>query len=740
VRKLMWFALGFTASCALGTYFYTDFLLQAAIVVGSVSLFVLMLSYWVRKLRISFVLLLGMAFGLLVFHLQDVSYYQPARDMEKQTQKFSVEVMDYTEVTDNGCAFDGRIFLEGKPYSVRVYLNEYERLEPGHRVSGKFKFYQTIGKSEFYQSEGIFLTAYQAEKPVILRCYLPQWYHYGAIWRMQLKQIIHRSFPEDTAGFAKALLLGDKSGIDYALDTNFAQSGIRHIIAVSGLHVSILFGLIYLLTMKRRFLTALIGIPAVIAFAAVAGFSPSVTRASIMQILAMLALLCNREYDPLTALGFSALTMEIVNPLIVSSVSFQLTMGCMIGIFLFSERIKNWIVAAFHLEKRKGKITSWFAGSVSVTLSAMVFTTPLSAYYFGMVSLVGVVTNLLCLWVVTFIFYGVMLSCVLGVISSAAAGIAGWIVAWPIRYVLTTATFLGQLPMAAVYTESVYIIIWLIICYVLLGIFLLTKKKRVSLFAGAAVFGLACAVLFSWLEPTLWQCHVTVLDVGQGQSVILQGGGKTYLVDCGGDYDEGAADKAAETLLSRGIKQLDGIILTHMDYDHAGGVPYLLQRVETQMLYLPRMTDETGLSNSLKSMVDDTFVVGEDIRLTFEDTSLTIFAPESANSGNESSMCILFQTENCDILVPGDRGFAAEKLLLKDHQLPELEVLVVGHHGSKYATSKELLNQTKPEYAIISAGENNRYGHPAEELLQRLLDFGCQILCTADYGTIVFRR
>lgn len=459
-----------------------------------------------------------------------------------------------------------------------------------------------------------------------------------------------------------------------------------------------------------------------------------------MQILAMLAMVCNREYDPLTALGFSALTMEMVNPLIVSSVSFQLSMGCMIGIFLFSERIKNWVVAAFHLEKRKGKITSWFAGSVSVTLSAMVFTTPLSAYYFGVISLVGVITNLLCLWVITFVFYGVMLVCLLGIVSGPAAGIAGWIVAWPIRYVLTTATFLGQLPMAAVYTESVYIIIWLIICYVLLGIFLLTKKKRVSLFAGAAVFGLACAVTFSWLEPMLWECHVTVLDVGQGQSVILQGDGKTYLVDCGGDYDEGAADQAAETLLSRGISKLDGIILTHMDYDHAGGVQYLLQRVESQVLYLPRMTDETGLTDTLKSMAADTVTVGEDICLTFGDTSLTIFAPESYNSGNESSMCILFQTENCDILVPGDRGFAAEKLLLKDHQLPELEVLVVGHHGSKYSTSTDLLKETMPQYAIISAGENNRYGHPAEELLQRLLDFGCQILCTADYGTVVFRR
>ena len=238
----------------------------------------------------------------------------------------------------------------------------------------------------------------------------------------------------------------------------------------------------------------------------------------------------------------------------------------------------------------------------------------------------------------------------------------------------------------------------------------------------------------------LWECHVTVLDVGQGQSVILHSEGKTYLVDCGGDYDQGAADMAAETLLSRGISRIDGLIVTHLDQDHAGGVEMLLSRIQTDALYLPRVVDENGTGEQLAAMVSNTKVIGEDVSLTFGDTKLTIFAPVSPNSGNESSMCILFQTENCDILIPGDRGAAAEQLLMEDHELPKLEVLVVGHHGSKYSTTEALLAQTRPEYALISVGADNSYGHPAKETLSRLLEFGCTIFTTADCGSIVFRR
>ena len=362
------------------------------------------------------------------------------------------------------------------------------------------------------------------------------------------------------------------------------------------------------------------------------------------------------------------------------------------------------------------------------------------AYYFGTVSLVGVLTNLLVLWVITFVFYGVMLVCFVSFFWSWGASALAWVVSVPIQFVLWITGLLSKLPMAAVYTKSEYILLWLVGVYGLLIIFLVMKQKRPGLFAGMILIGLVMAVGASWVEPLLWECHVTVLDVGQGQSVILHSEGKTYLVDCGGDYDQGAADVAAETLLSRGISRIDGLIITHLDRDHAGGVEMLLTRIQTDTLYLPRVVDEKGTGEQLASLVSYTKVIGEDVCLTFGETKLTIFAPVSPNSGNESSMCILFQTKNCDILIPGDRGAPSEQLLLEHYSLPKLEVLVVGHHGSKHSTTEALLAQTRPEYALISVGADNSYGHPAKEILARLLEFGCMIFTTAENGSIVFRR
>ena len=740
MRILMWLSLGVTVACTLGAYIYGSWIFPAAVVLLSLSLLVLVLTFWYPKLRMITVILFGVSIGFGVFSLQDNTIFADARELHNQKTTVTIEALDYSYPTQYGAAFDGRLVLEGQGFQVRTYLDTDPKLEPGDRVKGEFRLSFTVGESEYYPADGIFLVAYPQGHAIIQNYYEPLWYHYPAIWRQTLKDQIDNCFPEDTAGFAKALLLGDRTGIDYETNTAFKVSGISHIIAVSGLHVSILFGLIYILTFKRRVLTALIGIPCVLIFVAIAGFSPSVTRAGIMQCLMMLALLFDREYDPLTALGFSALIMELLNPYVVTSISFQLSMGCMLGIFLFSERIRGWLMDTKRFGRWKGKLTNWFVSSISITLSAMVFTTPLVAYYFGAISLVGVLTNLLTLWVITFVFYGIMAVCLMALISGVAGSILGWVVSWPVRYVLLVAKGLASFPLAAVYTESVYIVIWLAFIYILLGVFLLAKRKRPLIFTAFITLSLAVSLAFSWLEPLLWECHASVLDVGQGQSVILQSGGKTFLVDCGGDYDEGAADKAADTLLSRGIGRIDGLILTHFDRDHAGGVEYLLQRVDVEALYIPKIHDNEGMGEQLKTLSHSVYELDEDVRLSYSGVDLTIFAPESYNSGNESSMCILFQTKNCDILICGDRGIAAERLLLKEHTLPKLELLVVGHHGSKYSTSEELLAATTPEYAFVSAGQDNRFGHPAKETLERLAQWAVLTLCTADNGTVIFRR
>lgn len=743
MRKLMWFSLGFGVACAFCAYFYVDWLLTAAAVFVILALILAVATYWQKNCRIGVAVCVGVALGLCWFYAYDALLLENARAVDDETMRTTVIVRDYSYERDHGCAVDGTVYLDGKGYAVRIYLNEDVQLEPGNRVIGEFKFSITTGSAEdvlYHRGNGVFLLGSQKSDIVVERCWSVPWQSYPAVWRHRLQEIIEEVFPEDAFGFAKALLLGDRTDVDYETSTAFKDSGISHIIAVSGLHVSILFGLVYFVSGRRRWLTALIGIPVVLIFAAIAGFTPSILRASIMQILMMAAMLLGKEYDRITSLSFAALVMMLVNPLVVSSVSFQLSFACMLGIILWSEPIRLWLMDKKRLGRWKGKAVNWFSSGISVSLSAMVLTTPLVAVHFGTISLVSALTNLLTVWVITFIFYGIMLVCLL---SFFHMGIAAWmasVIAWPIRYVLAVAKFLASLPLAAVYTQSGYITAWLVFAYVLLAIFMCIKQKPALLFASLTLLSLCLCVTLSWAEPMLDECRMTMLDVGQGQAILLQSEGKTYLVDCGGDYEEDAADITAEKLLSMGINRLDGIFLTHYDADHSGGLPYLLTRIDTDLILMPYSMDDEGVGDTLREISGDAaIVVKEDLILEFGGVQIDIFAPLSYNSGNESSMSILFQTENCAILITGDMGEAGERLLLKTHQLPQVDVLVVGHHGSKTSTSEALLQAVQPAYAFISVSEDNYYGHPAKVVLDRLLAYECLIFRTDENGTIIYR-
>ena len=212
------------------------------------------------------------------------------------------------------------------------------------------------------------------------------------------------------------------------------------------------------------------------------------------------------------------------------------------------------------------------------------------------------------------------------------------------------------------------------------------------------------------------------------------------MVDCGGDSDHKAADQAAEFLLSQGIDTLDGIILTHYDSDHSGGLEYLLTRLRTDTLFLPAIEDEKGIGEKLSNMVDGKAVyIQKDVALTFGEAKITIFASEIVGNGNDSGLCVLFQNQSCDILITGDRGFIGETLLLSRTDLPQLELLIAGHHGSGNSTGEALLNKTKPGTVFISVGHNNPYGHPADSLLTRLAEFGCVVFRTDLNGNLIYR-
>ena len=752
MRKLLWFTLGFGAACACGSYLTDWFGWMIAIISVVVVAVMMAIKCDNRFFRTVAMVCVGITAGILWFSAFDLIHLSGPRALNGQTIQTYIRASDYSRKTDYGYAVDGQINLDGKIYDVCAYLDETQeplQLVPGDLISGNFRFKITtdgnMGDSTYHQGNGTFLIAYQ-KGGIQVTPGEQSFKDLPAVLRHRILHILGSAFQEDTVAFAKALFLGDASDLSYEVDTAFKASGIRHIIAVSGLHVSILFSSIYLICGKRRGITALFGVPVLVLFAAVTGFTPSVTRACVMQILMILALLLDREYDPQTALSFAALIMLVLNPLAVTSVSLQLSVGCMAGISLVAGRIRSWMLSDKCLGEAKGnglnsKMKRFLAGGVSITLASMVLTAPLSAWYFGTISIVGVLTNLLTLWIVTFLFCGILAVCLFGVFwITGAQGIA-WVVSWGIRYVIWIAGMLSKIPVAVVYTKSIYIVLWLIFCYVIFAIFMLMKKKRPAVLASCALIGLCAALIVSWVEPLKDECRMTVLDVGQGQCILLQSRGRTYMVDCGGLGEERTADEAAHTLFSQGITKLDGVIITHFDSDHCEGTVNLLSRVDADLVLLPVAEDETGTKEAISNVTEGSvYPVPDTVELTYSDVKITVIPSHLGNSDNESGLCILFQSENCAILITGDRDMLSEQLLMHSVDLPELDALVVGHHGSKYSTGELLLEQTKPEIAIISVGENNPYGHPADETLERLKEFGCTVYRTDLHGTIIFRR
>lgn len=743
MRKLMWFTIGFAAACVLGAYYAVGIWLAAVFAILGIPLFFLNK----RALTISGIICLGLCIGIVWCNGYQGFYIQSASRYDGETVCTTVTVTDYSYETDYGAAVDGEILLDGKNFRLRVYLTGEQSLSPADTLTGDFRLRLTTPNSKqgstYHQGKGIFLLAYADEEVSIEKSSQAPLRLYPAVLRQNIIRILDNVFSDDILAFARALLLGDDSLLSYKTDTDFKISGIRHIIAVSGLHVSILIALVYLLSGRRRILTAVLGLPILFLFAAIAGFTPSVVRACIMQGLMITALLFKQEYDPPTSLAFAVLVMLIINPLTITSVSFQLSVGCIIGIFLFYAHIYRYLYQKMGEPKGKTiwcKIRRGICAGVAVSVSATIVATPLSAIYFGTVSIVGILSNLLIMPVVSIVFYGIALCCVLGAFWLHGAKFLGILVNFLIRYILLIAKIMATPHFAALYTCSIYAILFLIFTYLLFIVFCWSKEKRPKVFLLCVVSGLVVTLLLSYLAPRLDRYRVTVLDVGQGQAVLFQTAEGTFLVDCGGDNANTAADTVAAELLSQGITQLDGVILTHYDKDHAGGVLPLLSRIPAKKLYLPEMEDSGNICKTLlEEYKDSSILIEENTEISLGDHKIYLYPGADERDRNENSVCVLFQTENCDILITGDRNVSGEQALLQQTQLPDLEILIAGHHGAASSTGLPLLQATHPEAVIISVGADNKYGHPAEDVLFRLELFGCQVFRTDLDGSILFR-
>ena len=746
----MWLGIGFAAACLVGAYLFSGLWLVALGVLALiVSLGVFLLWKGKKVAKRIVCVLLGLGIGAVWFFVYGSVTLAPAQRADGLTVSLVAEATDYSYETEYGIAVEASVLLEDKAFAARLYIDGKESVSPGDRISGSFRLRFTGPEgdesSTYLSGAGIQLLGYGKGEATIEHTQDASFKHFPARVRRAVLDKIAQVFPEDVVAFAKALILGERYDMGYELETSLTVSGIIHLVAVSGLHVSVLFSLLFLLLGSRRLLTPIVGTVFLVFVAAVSGFTPSIVRACLMNGLMLFALFSGREPDGPTSLAFAVTVMLAVNPLCVTSVGLQLSVASVIGIMLFAERISGWVQdlplwGDVRRRTVKHYVRSTLAGSLSVTLAATIATAPLTAAYFGTVSLVGMLTNLLTVGVANAVFALSVVAVALAFLWLWPAKLLAWVLAWGMRYIIAVAGVLGSFPLAAVYTESIYILVWLIATYLLISVFLAMKSKRAWLLCAFVAGTLGIAVLFSWLEPKLDDLRVTAVDVGQGQCILLQSDGKTYMVDCGGDTGDIAADAAAEVLLSQGVFRLDGLIITHYDEDHVGGAAKLLSRVPAETVYLPQTPGwENWSADIIAHAEGDVIWVNEDISLTWDDTQMWLFASGYTESSNESSLCVLYQKDKCDILITGDRTSVGEADLLLDG-VGDLDILVAGHHGAATSTSAYFLKKTRPELVLISAGKDNRYNHPAQAVLDRLAQHGCAVLRTDVEGTIIVRR
>lgn len=744
-RRLMWLTIGFALGCfAAITCFWESMPILRIAGFAIIPIAVLLVFLPKPWTKIPGWILTGLSCSFLFLNWYQTSWISPLVELDGQTVPLTVTASSFSEQGMYSMSVEGTVQIKGRKYNVLVYLDEDRNVLPGEKLEGNFRLRLTtpggLKDSSYYQSQQVFLLATQkgalvqhpAEKPNIFILAEEAFY--------VLTDTIERCFPEDTAAFAKAILLGDTDDLDYETDTALKLSGIRHIVAVSGLHISILYAVLFYTFGTRKILLPALTISVLVFFAAITGFTPSVVRACIMAVLSVLAFSFNLELDSPTSLAAACLIMLLDNPFIIQSVGFQLSVASVAGILLFYPKLSAWSKSFLPKKWEKNKLANGILASVCVSVSAMSISTALSVFYFHTVSLVSLLTNILTVWCVSFIFCGIGLVCILGFFWLPAAKGLAVLVSILIRFVLFTAKLLSSFPLAAVYTTSGWITAWVVLCYVMLVLFILLGRKHAASYCVINAAALAAAIALSWTLPRLDNCRLTVMYVGEGQCILLQSMGQSILVDCGGNSDVNAANTAAEQLLGQGIFKLDGIVLTHYDRDHTGALPNLLTRVKADKIYLPQM-DDKGVLSALESKTDAEHIL-VDSNQTFRlgNAEVTLYETGTLKTENENCLCLLFDTQNCDILITGDRGKSGEKRLIKQNALPDVDILIAGHHGSKNSTTEALLEAVTPETVIVSAGINNSYGHPAPELLERLEKYGCTVRRTDLDGTILIRR
>lgn len=740
MRRLAVFSGGFSLGVFLAQYVLADAWALAGALAGLAgAVFALALpGIWRRRCEI---FCAALALGLGWSWLWARQVQRPAEALAGRTEFVAATLCGYASESGFGARVPVR--LEGVPGKVMFYGGtELLELVPGQTITGQVLFRSAARIREeditTFTSKGVFLLAYGRGGVTAGEGTRssPRWY--PARLGRAMAQRIQTLFHGDAAGFLTAVLTGERGGLSEESSAALSEAGLSHILAVSGMHCGFLMALAKLLVQNRR-LQALAGIPLLVFYALLTGGSPSVVRACIMLSFPMLAILVRRESEGPTSLLAALFLILLVNPFAAASVSLQMSFAAVAGILWLSPGLIRRLCG----ERKRGKVFRLAVAALSVSLGAMVFTLPLTAFYFGSVVLIAPLSSVLCLWAAAGAFALGMAAVFLSFLVPPLGALLALPAQMLAEYILLAARVLSEVPGHAVYTNNPYVKYWLAYVYLLFAVAAAFKKAGRRKYLTAAVLASVTLLAVVLLGRAHYRhdLDILVLDVGQGQSVVLSSGEGCALVDCGSANSwKDPGETADRQLRTMGRRRVDWLVLTHYDQDHVSGVMGLLARLEVDTLLVPRPEDDAGLQAVVLSAAQDS---GAEVRFVTEPEvldlgtgTLTVFPPvDGGEKDNERGLSVLASAGERRFLITGDMDGAAEARLLEAYALPEVEGLVAGHHGSKYAASQALLEALSPETVCISVGSNS-YGHPAEETLLRLARQGCAVYRTDRHGTI----